>query len=457
MNIDIKKQAEQLLELCDTLQKDYDIYKGYELTLAECTKLEWQFYLLHLGFHNKTLNLMEIRFLRDVLDITQSKEALESMYYDRQLGSEQFSNKIPRSVQEFVRIDLKNKDNGKTTTFGQLLVNFYKTVGQTFIACNSNITNTELKDHTDYTTHLQAFLGQQSVDKNLEPGLADKEAAPTAKEPDYHAVEQIMEEINELVGLEKVKEEVASLINLVKIQNIRKQRELPVTALSLHMVFSGNPGTGKTTIARKLSQIYYNLGLLSKGHLVEVERSALVGGYVGQTAIKTKEVVESAYGGILFIDEAYTLTANKSSNDFGQEAVDTLLKLMEDNRDKIVVIVAGYTDLMEEFLNSNPGLKSRFNKFIFFEDYTAEQLTAIFEGQCGKSKCSLTEEAKAKVLEHFTERCDEHEENFANARESRNLFERAITAQANRLASLEEVTDEQLLTIELADIEAALS
>ena len=446
MNADINKQAKELLELCDKLQQDYGIYQGYELTLADCAKLEWQFYLLHLGCDGKKLNLMECHFLRDVMEITQSKEALEQMYEDRQLGSVSFATKIPRSVQEFVRVDLKNKQSGKTTTFGQLLVNFYKSMGQSFIACNSNISKRELSDHTEYTNRLQAYLDRQSVNSNLEPKPATEEA-PTEKAPDYHAVEQIMTEINELVGLEAVKEEISSLVNLVKIQNIRKERDLPVTALSLHMVFSGNPGTGKTTIARKLSQIYYNLGLLSKGHLVEVERSALVGGYVGQTAIKTKEVVTSALGGILFIDEAYTLTAGKGQN---------LLKLMEDNRDQLVVIVAGYTELMEEFLNSNPGLKSRFNKFIFFADYTAEQLVEIFEGQCKKNQFTLTEEAKQLVLDYFTKRCDAHEENFANARESRNIFERAITAQANRLAGFEEVTDEQLLSIEQEDITAAL-
>lgn len=456
MNADIKKQASQLLDLCDRLQKDYDIYKGYELSLRDCTKLEWQFYLLYLGCDGKKLNILECRFLREVMNITQSKESLEHMYYERQLGSVMFSNKIPRSIQEFVRVDLQNKLNGKTTSFGQLLVNFYKSMGQSFIACNNNISKSELKNHTEYTNRLQAFLDKQSVSTNLEPKPA-VDTAPTAKEPDYHAVEQIMNEINELVGLEDVKEEVSSLVNLVKIQNIRKERELPVTALSLHMVFSGNPGTGKTTIARKLSQIYYNLGLLSKGHLVEVERSALVGGYVGQTAMKTKEVVTSALGGILFIDEAYTLTANKGSNDFGQEAVDTLLKLMEDNRDKLVVIVAGYTDLMEEFLNSNPGLKSRFNKFIFFADYTAEQLVEIFTSQCSKNQLTMTEEARKQVLDYFTMRCAAHEENFANAREARNVFERTITAQANRLAAFEEVSNEQLLQIEEADITAALS
>ena len=455
MNADINKQAKELLALCDKLQLEYGIYQGYELTLADCAKLEWQFYLLHLGCDGKKLNLMECHFLWDVMEITQSKESLEQMYKDRQLGSVPFATKIPRSVQEFVRVDLKNKQTGKTTTFGQLLVNFYKVMGQSFIACNSNISKRELTDHTEYTNQLQAYLEKQSVNSNLEPMPATEEA-PTEKAPDYHAVEQIMEEINELVGLEEVKKEISSLVNLVKIQNIRKERNLPVTALSLHMVFSGNPGTGKTTIARKLSQIYYNLGLLSKGHLVEVERSSLVGGYVGQTAIKTKEVVTSALGGILFIDEAYTLTAGKGQNDFGQEAVDTLLKLMEDNRDQLVVIVAGYTELMEEFLNSNPGLKSRFNKFIFFADYTAEQLVEIFEGQCKKNQFTLTEEAKQLVLDYFTKRCDAHEENFANARESRNIFERAITAQANRLAGFEEVTDEQLLSIEKEDITAAL-
>lgn len=467
MDTDLQKQADQLLRYCDTLQKKYGIYQGQEISLRDCMKLEWLFYLLYLACDGRKLNWYEYRFLTEKLGYSQTKEQMEQMYYERQLGSFLFASKIPRSLQEFVRMDLKNQMNGKTSSYGQILVNFYKALGERFIACDSNIGTNELKHHSEYIKNLQNYLQKQNVArKRKAPSSAD--AGPSSqkpseanekaenkenKKPDFEAVDRLLEELNSLIGLENVKEEINSLVNLARIQQIRKERGMPNSELSLHMVFSGNPGTGKTTVARMLSRIYYELGLLSKGHLVEAERSSLVGGYVGQTAIKTKEVVESAYGGILFIDEAYTLTSSKGNTDFGQEAVDTLLKLMEDNRDKLVVIVAGYTELMEEFLTSNPGLKSRFNKFIYFKDYNPEELTKIYEMRCEKHQFSLTEAAREKIVAYFTKKCLARENNFANAREARNLFERTITAQANRLARLKEVTDEQLITIEAEDVD----
>jgi len=256
----------------------------------------------------------------------------------------------------------------------------------------------------------------------------------------------------ELVGLENVKNDVTSLIHLQEIQRIRKERGLKQIPVSKHLVFYGNPGTGKTTVARLLAQIYHAIGILSKGMLVEVDRSGLVGGYVGQTAIKTKEVIDSAIGGVLFIDEAYSLAYSDSGNDYGREAIDTLLKGMEDNRNDLVVIVAGYPGLMQKFIDSNPGLRSRFNKYIFFEDYSPNELVAIFKVLCDKSGYLIDDDALALVMELLNERYDNRSANFANGREVRNIFEKIVLNQAGRLFGKTDVSNEELSRIIASDV-----
>ena len=293
------------------------------------------------------------------------------------------------------------------------------------------------------------------------PGTAEEEkkaqqtpaAAEQAKEEPPEKIEDLKKELNEYIGLDTVKKEVESLINLVTVQKMRKENGLPVNDLSLHMVFSGNPGTGKTMVARLMARIYKSLGILSKGHLVEVDRSGLVAGYVGQTAIKTGEAIQKAMGGVLFIDEAYALT-NRGGSDYGQEAVDTLLKAMEDHRDDLIVIVAGYTELMEEFVHSNPGLESRFNRFLNFPDYTVQEMMDIFDMRCRKSGYELAEDARG-LLRSLLALLSLDVKGFGNARGVRNLFERTVAAQANRLAALPDVTREMLMTLTADDLRAA--
>ena len=252
-------------------------------------------------------------------------------------------------------------------------------------------------------------------------------------EPVQSSLDELLEELDRLIGLDGVKKNLNNMINVIRIRKMREKMGLAQPDMSMHLVFSGNPGTGKTTVARLLAKIYRALGVVSKGQLVEVDRAGLVEGYVGQTAAKTNEVIDSALGGVLFIDEAYTLTNKKENGDYGQEAVDTLLKRMEDDRKDFVVIVAGYTEPMEEFLESNPGLRSRFNKFIDFTDYTAEELYEIFVGMCSRQDFHLTDDADAYVKQYFSRMIQEKADHFANAREVRNFFERCIERQANRL------------------------
>ena len=259
-----------------------------------------------------------------------------------------------------------------------------------------------------------------------------------------------IEELNSLIGLDVVKNDVNELINLLKINKIKKERGISTSNLSLHMVFSGNPGTGKTTVARLIAKIYHKLGILSKGHLVETDRAGLVGGYVGQTAIKTKDVVESAIGGVLFIDEAYTLSNARFENDYGKEAIETILKLMEDNRENLVVIVAGYTDLMKKFVDINPGLSSRFNKYIYFEDYNEDELLKIFNSIAQKHGQIVEDAAQDYLIDYFQKRIKN--EKFANARDVRNYYEKVQIKQANRLVNNKRITNEDLIMIKLEDV-----
>lgn len=261
-----------------------------------------------------------------------------------------------------------------------------------------------------------------------------------------------LDELNNLIGLKEVKQEVTSLINLIKVKKMREHYNMAVTSMTYHMIFTGNPGTGKTTVARLLAKIYKELGILSKGHLVETDRSGLVAGYVGQTALKVKEVVESAIGGILFIDEAYSLSNQLNGNDFGQEAIDTLVKLMEDNRDDLIVIAAGYKDEMQTFLEANPGLISRFNKFIRFMDYSCQELMDIMDFMSEKDGIVICQEAKDDILNQIENLEEEKRRTFGNARGIRNAFEKILINQANRLVLLEKPTREQLQEVILEDV-----
>ena len=301
-------------------------------------------------------------------------------------------------------------------------------------------------------------LGEKAAPKTPDktPGRAPEKKSGGPEQPSEapeslpkEDMKDLLAELDGYIGLQTVKEEVHNLINMASVYQLRRQHDLPTTDMSLHLVFTGNPGTGKTMMARMMARIYRSLDILSRGQLVEVDRSGLVAGYVGQTAIKTQKVIEKAMGGVLFIDEAYALNG-RSENDFGQEAIDTILKAMEDHRDDLVVIVAGYTDLMDRFIHSNPGLESRFNRFLLFDDYTTDEMVEIFRMQCKKGCYQLTEEAQPLIRDYIAE--ESADDSFGNARGVRNLFEHVLVAQNNRLVTMEKITREDLMTITADDV-----
>jgi SpoVK/Ycf46/Vps4 family AAA+-type ATPase len=448
--------------------------------------LQFLVYLIDTGEGNMQ---PQITFIHSYLGQYFTADRLLNFKYERTEGSK-FTTTVPRSFTYFAEADTSGSSTCTTKGFtkSRNLLNLYISIGQEFIACNSSVTEEEMKRFTAYTGMIEKYLRSHKIYEagsgHMPKSILDNAGSSTKASPVTPAtgattsysspaaaleamkgqlnkqeipeeelkLEDLMNELNSLAGLEQVKTDIKSLISLLKVKKLREERGMKQPSVSLHMVFSGNPGTGKTTVARLLAKIYKCIGVLPKGQLIEVDRSGLVEGYVGQTAIKTKEVVESALGGILFIDEAYTLTAGKDGKDFGQEAVDTLLKLMEDNRDNLVVIVAGYTDLMEEFVNSNPGLRSRFNKYIFFQDYTGEQLYNIFLDNCKRQEYEPNEPGKKYVREYLEKKANNHDENFANAREVRNYLERSIARQASRIMKLDNVSDKQLKTLTKADL-----
>lgn len=448
-----------------------------KMTLRATVRFDFLKFLSFLSVADGSMDGRELAFINKTLGYDFSREELEKFRKTERTTTQEFRSSIPRALKFFVLADAGNKmeDPVYRRKKAMTLVETYRLLGQSYIAQDEHSSEEEIAELSAYMRMLENFLKEYGLfrrnsviqpinEKDLRTGnaggsrekLKEKEKKPNAepaKEEAAESVESMLAELNSLTGLGVVKEEVNHLVNLVQVSKLRKERGMKQPSVSKHLVFSGNPGTGKTTVARLLARIYKSLGILTTGQLVEVDRGGLVGGYIGQTATKTMDVIEDALGGILFIDEAYALTVGKGEGDFGQEAVDTLLKAMEDNRDSLVVIVAGYPDLMEEFLSSNPGLRSRFSRFIHFEDYTPEELYDILLSMCKKQEYTLAEEAQEYAKEFLKKRCDNKPDNFANARDVRNFLEHAITNQAARVVQSGKNDYDTLARLEKCDFE----
>ena len=339
-------------------------------------------------------------------------------------------------------------DRAHNTELGFQIVDLIRLFGKTIVEAGPSSAK-EMEAAFTFPAKLESFIEDQGLARSEGTTFAELLTMPL--EVPTEDLDSVLRELNELIGLESVKARVAEMTNFVRIQQVRRDRGLKALQVSLHTVFAGNPGTGKTTVARLIGKIYRALGVLKKGHLVECDRAALVGEYVGQTAPKTNAVIDSALDGILFVDEAYALA--KGGNDFGQEAIETLLKRMEDNRERLIVIVAGYTGEMNGFIGSNPGLQSRFTTFIEFPDYTPAQLSEIFASMARENGMICSVRLREKAYAYFDTLYQNRARHFGNARLVRNNFEAALNRQATRLAKAETFSPDALSLLEAEDLD----
>lgn len=460
----LQAEGDAVSEVCTSLNGDKDFMKALQEAFAEGDQLSQSFKAEHVFMQDfiKAYNLLDADLTREL----EGKEKFVLAYlFERLQGGDMAASislgrlndmvenpKFEESIQklksaEIIKLPEQYKDQFILPSlltridhpdFERVSSQIYR-----FVSILAKADGTVSKEEEAV---LKKILVKVERPKRVIANVKQSEV------PENEVLEDVLADLNKLVGLENIKEDIKGLINFLKIQKVREEQGLAMTERSLHSVFMGPPGTGKTTIARLLGRVFKHLGYLDSGHVVETDRAGLVAGYIGQTALKVDEVVKAALGGVLFIDEAYALNRGEGGKDFGNEAIETLLKRMEDHRREMIVIVAGYPDEMETFINSNPGLKSRFNRYFKFDHYNGTELLNIFKLFAGNADFKLSEDAAEKLSFIFDELYEKRTPTFGNARVARNLFEECIQLQANRLVGVAPLTKEILMTLEEPDI-----
>ena len=436
---ELKNRLLDCKSICDKYEEVIGGYAPGGLYIQYCDEVMNMAFLIAVCDENVTA--AEISLINNTFDKMLNYEMMIRRYGNDFLTDDSFLQKIPETIVKVARAekaDLLRGSNYLSDT--RVLYQFMEQFGNVLINSSGARLKFALKILEYFQNGVKEYIYKIEDQEFIEelPKLQTQRMEDKAtlfsrsEEPFIKEIDRVLQEIDALVGLVNVKKEIHDMVNLLIVQKLREKKGFKTTSISRHMVFMGNPGTGKTTIARKMADIFKHLEVLESGHLVEADRSLVVSSEMGKTAENMRRLAEQAMGGVLFIDEAYSLNS-EMEGDYGHEAIDTLLKIMEDNRDKLVVIVAGYNDLMQEFLDSNPGLRSRFSKFIQFIDYTEVELLQIFELYCREQDYLLAEGTQEIVIDRIRNMKEISMEHFANARSVRNYFERVISNQANRM------------------------